>query len=322
MISQTPFPGRLSANTRLIVRYHDSIPITHPHTIHDVVKHQGGHYLSLRRNRRKAFFVCNSEPTREGLVRLFPSLENRSMIIPCIISSGFYKVDDPDAPGSVIRTRLVYETLGATIFREKLMAERRLSAHFNGEYILSVGTLEPRKNYLTLILGWEQYRRRTRRDLKLVLVAKRGWKIANVLNAMRPHQQKGDLFHLEDVPLGELRILYSHAKASVFPSYVEGFDMGGIEAMLCACPVIASDIASHRWAYGDSAVYFDPYNARALREALVLTCIIERYVTARLVVRPRGVSGAWRWPHIAGAPLPAENARQGDHVTLYYASEY
>jgi hypothetical protein len=57
-----------------------------------------------------------------------------------------------------------------------------------------------------------------------------------------------------------------------------------------------------------------------------LTFIIECYATAgrpsgRLVVRPRGVSGACRWPRIAGAPLPTENARQGDHVTLYYESE-
>jgi glycosyltransferase involved in cell wall biosynthesis len=66
----------------------------------------------------------------------------------------------------------------------------------------------------------------------------------------------------------ELRILYGHARATVCPSFGEGFDFSGVEAMKSGSPVIASDIPVHREVYGDAAEFFNPYSVDALSFAI------------------------------------------------------
>ena len=77
---------------------------------------------------------------------------------------------------------------------------------------------------------------------------------------------------LEDVPGDELRLLYKHARITVCPSFGEGFDFSGVEAMRCGGVVAASDIAVHRDIFGAAAHYFSPYSvpqmARSLAELL------------------------------------------------------
>jgi glycosyltransferase involved in cell wall biosynthesis len=80
--------------------------------------------------------------------------------------------------------------------------------------------------------------------------------------------ERGDAFLLEDVLAPELRILYSQARATVCPSFGEGFDFSGVEAMKSGSPVIASDIPVHREVYADAAEFFDPYSVDALSSAI------------------------------------------------------
>lgn len=59
----------------------------------------------------------------------------------------------------------------------------------------------------------------------------------------------------------QMRLLFSHALAYVFPSFMEGFGLPGLEAQVCACPVISSNASCLPEVYGDSVLYFDPHNA-------------------------------------------------------------
>jgi glycosyltransferase involved in cell wall biosynthesis len=70
------------------------------------------------------------------------------------------------------------------------------------------------------------------------------------------------------VPAAELRTLYSHALVTVCPSFAEGFDYCGVEAMRCGSPVASSDISVHREIYGDASVYFNPYSVDAAAAAI------------------------------------------------------
>jgi glycosyltransferase involved in cell wall biosynthesis len=88
-----------------------------------------------------------------------------------------------------------------------------------------------------------------------------GWECDRFIEAMRPWQRSGDLFHVHRVPSGELRALYNVTQALVCPSVAEGFDLSGVEAMLCGGALIASDIPVHREVYGDCCQYFDPHSA-------------------------------------------------------------
>jgi glycosyltransferase involved in cell wall biosynthesis len=67
----------------------------------------------------------------------------------------------------------------------------------------------------------------------------------------------------------ELKALYGHARAFVFPSLYEGFGIPPLEAMACGCPVLASTAPAVAETCGEAAAYFDPHDAQALADAIV-----------------------------------------------------
>jgi glycosyltransferase involved in cell wall biosynthesis len=251
-VAQTPFPGRISPGTRMVVRYHDAVPILMPHTISDKAFHQATHYHALRSNLASgALFSCVSNATRQDLLSIFPEAEPLSFVIHNMVSDAFFEEQVPrQIVSRVVRNRMPPP-------EGKVREELRVPDEF--DYLLMVATIEPRKNHLQLIRAWEHLKYASFPDLKLVLVGSDGWDAAT-LSAVRKYAQRGDMYHLQNVPSGELRTLYSHAKATVCPSFAEGFDFSGVEAMRCGCPVVASDIPVHREVYRTAALYFNPYD--------------------------------------------------------------
>jgi Glycosyl transferases group 1 len=88
-----------------------------------------------------------------------------------------------------------------------------------------------------------------------------GWEHKAIIKKLRPWLARGGVHMLEDVPSGELRLLYKHARATICPSFGEGFDFSGVEAMRCGGVVAASELPVHREIFGDAAEYFSPYSA-------------------------------------------------------------
>jgi glycosyltransferase involved in cell wall biosynthesis len=142
-------------------------------------------------------------------------------------------------------------------------------------YLLMVSTIEPRKNHAALVRAFELALARHPSDLRLMIVGAPGWNFTEAFQAMAPLIRRGRLVHLENVPLAELRVLYSHAEAVVFPSLYEGFGYSPLEAMCCGAPVIASDIAAHRTTYGDAVLYCDPYQIESIASAIERLCLAD-----------------------------------------------
>ena len=263
MVAETPYPGRVSGSTKLVVRYHDAIPLLMPHTISDKSYHQASHYHALRRNVLDgAWFACVSESTRQDLISVFPEAEGRAVTIPNMVSHHYFPEESsPLRVPDILRLRRhpEFEGLSAPV----------ISRGGDGlRYLLMVSTIEPRKNHLTLLSAWEQLRAEGRADLQLVFVGMMGWEHKAIVKKFRPWLARGGLHILEDVPADELRLLYRHAQLTVCPSFGEGFDYSGIEAMRCGGVVAASDIAVHRDVFGDAAEYFSPYSARDAAAAI------------------------------------------------------
>jgi glycosyltransferase involved in cell wall biosynthesis len=269
MIAETPYPASVSKGTRLVVRYHDAIPLTMPHTISDRRFHQASHYRALRKNvRAGAWFVCVSDATRKDLLSVFPQVGSRSCTIHNMVSHHYFNEDSVAARvADVIRTRANIKVVSGS-----RKVTRRLPRTADGvsqiQYLLVVSTVEPRKNHLTLLRAWQQLRTEHHPSLKLICVGELGWHHRPIVRELQPSIESGDALLLHDVPPQELRLLYKHACATVCPSLGEGFGLAGVEAMTCGGAVVASDIPVHREVYADAAEYFNPYSVDDLVRAL------------------------------------------------------
>jgi glycosyltransferase involved in cell wall biosynthesis len=270
MVAETPFPASVSRSTRLVIRYHDAIPLLMPHTISDRRFHQAFHYRALRKNvTNGAWFACVSETTRKDLLSIFPEVETRTVTIHNTVSHHyFYEESSPQRLTDVIKRRLnnrIKPPLDPSIKRRLFDTPPPQEPLY---YLLIVSTLEPRKNHLNLLTAWERLRSEQYPGLRIIAVGSLGWHHKAILRRFRPWLERGDLFLLEEVLAAELRFLYRHARATVCPSFGEGFDYSGVEAMKSGGAVVASDIPVHREIYGAAARYFNPYSVEDLMAAI------------------------------------------------------
>jgi glycosyltransferase involved in cell wall biosynthesis len=127
---------------------------------------------------------------------------------------------------------------------ETVETRRRLG--IDGEFLLYVGTIEPRKNLSTLLKAFEEVLRTTDLRPQLVIAGKVGWKVNDVLAQARELAiQDHDRLRLVGFVSDEdLRALYSSCSAFIYPSIYEGFGLPPLEAMACGAPVIASLVPS------------------------------------------------------------------------------
>ncbi len=252
----TPVCPRVSQGTTPIVRYYDAVPLVYAHTIANPEMGPALHAAGIRSaQKRGAYFACDSLPAEAELLRIVPELEGKTFVVPVGVIANKEKVSE-DRP-LVERIILEHAASKALKFQGEI-----------GSYIMSVSTLEPRKNFITLIRAFEKIRLTQDPNLKLLIVGSQGWQCEDILDAMRPHIEAGNLFHLHKVPDWALRILYAHARAFVFSSYYEGFGITPVEASIAGCPVIVSDIPVHRWVMGEGALYCDPYDLHSVSDVI------------------------------------------------------
>ncbi|PYS57861.1 MAG: hypothetical protein DMF76_21010, partial [Acidobacteria bacterium] len=123
---------------------------------------------------------------------------------------------------------------------QTLETRRRLA--IEDDFLLFVGTLEPRKNLLTLLKAFDQIVRQTSLRPQLVIAGGEGWLMDETFSFIK-HSGIGDrlLFtgYLDD---DELRALYSTCRIFIYPSLYEGFGLPPLEAMACGAPVIAGRV--------------------------------------------------------------------------------
>lgn len=271
LIAQTPAPLRVGGNTRLVVRYHDTVPLRMAGTTRWPAYDRAIHRSALERNRGDgAWFACVSEATRRDLVALLPQLEPRTVTIPNLLSPHYVADDVPRIRvGPILRARAQFPTTPGDVHPASSGGVSLCgAAEAMAPYLLMVSTLEPRKNHLVLLQAWERLRATMATALHLVLVGSLGWQHELLVSRLRGPWRQGTLHLLGNVPAEELRVLYRYAAVTVCPSLGEGFGYSGVEAMACGGIVVASDIAAHREIYGDAADFFDPTSDEALAAAV------------------------------------------------------
>jgi glycosyltransferase involved in cell wall biosynthesis len=136
-------------------------------------------------------------------------------------------------------------------------------------FILSVGTIEPRKNVPALLDAAEGLRARFGAAMpRVVIVGGYGWKAAEVRARLASGSRDGTLVWLENLSDGDLGVLYRNAHFTVMPSHGEGWGLAVQESLALGVPCIASDAGATREAGLDLATYFDPSSSEGLTQAM------------------------------------------------------
>lgn len=192
--------------------------------------------------RRTAAALCISQATADDLVAHFPRATALTAVTPLAASDRFRGADD----AGVQRARRLHD--------------------LDGPYVLSVGTLEPRKNLPRLIEAFTSLTDEQRRGARLVLVGARGWERGELDAAVARHP--GLVRVLGFVEDDDLVALYSGAELFAYPSIYEGFGLPLLEAMHAGTAVLTSSVSSLPEVAGEAALYVEPHDVGSIRAAL------------------------------------------------------
>src|SRR5713226_930787 len=225
-------------------------------TIHDlsILLHADTHRADLARRARRrlpvmtrsaSMIITATECVRREISEHLPVKADRIRVTPFAPRSGFHAL--PAAQANPTRQRLGIED----------------------EFILFVGTVEPRKNLLTLMRAFDQILRQTSRRPQLVVVGAEGWLMEELFAFIKQSSISDRLRLTGYLDDDDLRALYSSCTVFVYPSIYEGFGLPPLEAMACGAPVIASNIATLRETLGGVAQLVEPNDAEALAKSIV-----------------------------------------------------
>ncbi len=229
-----------------------------------------GQQASFRRTRKTALkarrVITVSEHSARDIHELYGVPRERIAVIPNAVSADFCPAPRT-AEWTALRVRLGIP---------------------EGRFLLFVGGADPRKNHEAAAKAFALIADRYR-GLSLVLVGDIRHRFADMADTVRAQGIGSHTVCTGRLPIEEIRLLYAHAAALLFPSIYEGFGMPVLEAMACGTPVITSKTTSLPEVAGDAALLVDPRNAEALADA-AMRLLDDEGLQARL--RAKGLQRA------------------------------
>lgn len=246
---------------------------------------------------------CLAAPTRAILERGMPDTLERAQRI---LTVSRFVADELTRLLGVAPERIAVTPLGVAGAFQPYAAEQtravldRLGLQHGG-YLLSVATLDPRKNLAGLISAYGRLPARLQQQYPLVLAGATGW--GDALGAQAaPLERRGRLRRLGYVADADLPSLYAGAAALAMPSFYEGFGLPVLEAMASGVPVLAADRAALPEVAGGAAWLVDPEDSEALPRALMQVLQEDdwrRQAIAAGLIRARG----FRWARTVARTL-------------------
>jgi glycosyltransferase involved in cell wall biosynthesis len=237
VLPPTRAPGILTVHDLSFLRFPEC---AHPHLRRYLMR------VVPRSLKRAARILADSQATREDLVQLLGVPAEKVAVVYGGVEERFSPAPEPARDAELV------ERFG-------------LSA----PYILSLGTLEPRKNYVRLMRAYERAWEEAGGDFpELVIAGGKGWLYEEIFETHRALRVREHVHLLGFVEDRFLPALYRCAWLFVYPSLYEGFGLPPLEAMACGCPVTCSNAPSLPEVVGDAALLFDPMDEAAIAQAL------------------------------------------------------
>lgn len=187
------------------------------------------------------YLVTDSEYVRQEIMDYFSYPSEKIITIPLAAADVFHPRPQQELNAILIKYGLKYK-----------------------RFTFFAGTIEPRKNILTLLNAYQKMPISQRQEKPLILAGYKGWCSESIHQAMSKGQSEGWIKYLGFVPAEELPLLYSAASVFVFPSLYEGFGLPVLEAMQSGVPVVCSNSSSLPEVSGGVALMSDPEDVDAL----------------------------------------------------------
>lgn len=197
---------------------------------------------------QRVFCLSISESTKNDLLKVKKISPQQVRVTPLAASSKFYPCKD---------LQVISEVRG------------KLSIP-NGNYVLSLSTLEPRKNIVSVIKSFNRLVNDGKvDDLNLVLAGTKGWNYDEIFHQLEINPETAKRVIVTGyVNDSDLAPLYSGARMFVYPSFYEGFGLPPLEAMQCGVPVVTSNVSSLPEVVSDAGIMVNPQDIHAISEAM------------------------------------------------------
>jgi glycosyltransferase involved in cell wall biosynthesis len=229
-----------------VVTIHDLGFLRYPETLTEASKRYYGQIYRAVKSAEQIIAV--SECTKADLVRLTSAPENKVTVIYEAAGPQFHPIQDRSA-----------------------LKDARARYGIVGDFILFVGTIEPRKNLSALVRAYAYLIKEKARGQtlpKLIIAGRRGWLFEEVFSLVEELDLGYVIRFIGGVPAGDLPYLYNAALLFVYPSLYEGFGLPLLEAMSCGTPAVASDRSSLPEIAGDAALLVPPEDPEKMAQAI------------------------------------------------------
>jgi glycosyltransferase involved in cell wall biosynthesis len=198
-----------------------------------------------RSARRAATIIAVSEATRQDIISAFQIPPARVRVIYPSVSPDFHPEPDPAR-----------------------IAAFRARHSLPPRYLLYLGTLEPRKNLVTLVEAYARLLAEEPSTPPLILAGAKGWFYQPLFDRVRALSLERNVTFAGYVSREEQALWYAGAALFLYPSLYEGFGLPVVEALACGVPTLTSNVSSLPEAGGPAALYAPPDDARALARAM------------------------------------------------------
>ena len=241
---------KYSRTPRFTLLY-DTIPMIYPQFSPFTLLGFSWNFDLIRGLREDDRCFAISECTKRDFLRYSRRLRAENVtVLPLAASGNFHPVADAD---------------------ERLRVRRRYGIPEGKRYILSLCTIEPRKNLGRALEAFGRFLDETKADDIVFVLGGGHWgrfegKWAETLRKLAPYRDR--IIHAGYIDDADMAALYAGADVFVYPSLSEGFGLPPLEAMQCGTPVITSNVSSLPEVVGDAALTVDPTDVDALAAAI------------------------------------------------------
>ena len=236
-----PRPFRGATVTTIFDMSYVLFPLYHPWKRVQMLK------FYEKRMRGADRIITASQSAKVEIMDLLKVPEDKIVVTPLGVSTGFSPIKENEALFQTVRKKY----------------------NLPEQFLLYVGTIEPRKNIERLIEAFGIANERLgKTDVGLVLAGGTGWLNGPIYSRVQKLNLQNDVTFTGYVSEEDLPILYNMALAFVYPSLYEGFGLPPLEAMACGVPVITSKVSSLPEVVKDAGLLIDPYNVDELSDAI------------------------------------------------------